>query len=305
MLRCRRPKANSTRSVPSPFDEPLPDAGEPSASPNARFLTGAVPHGANGRMRFSNSILGSTVAHIVGFLLTLVVIGNMPVTPPATGPADAKPSAVVWLNAPGPGGRGGNPGDGKPEPPRRVERHGQDATTLSAAMPPKLQEPPKDAAEPGTEVTIPAINTAAGVVDLPGALTGLPSVSPLGSLGGGAGMGTGGRTSGFGTGDYGGTGNDAFGTGSGVTMPTVLTEVKPSYTPGAMRAKVQGAVIVEAIVREDGSVGRVRIVRSLDRTFGLDEEALRAVRNWRFAPGTRQGRNVAVIVEIELTFTLR
>ena len=76
-------------------------------------------------------------------------------------------------------------------------------------------------------------------------------------------------------------------------------------TAEAMRAKVQGAVMVEAIVREDGSVGQVRIVRSLDRTFGLDEEALRAVKNWRFRPGKHQGRNVAVIVEIELTFTLR
>ena len=96
-----------------------------------------------------------------------------------------------------------------------------------------------------------------------------------------------------------------FGAGSGVTMPTVLREVKPGYTAEAMRAKIQGAVMVEAIVREDGSVGQVRIVRLLDRTFGLDEEALKAVRNWRFSPGKRQGKNVAVIVEIELTFTLR
>ena len=48
-----------------------------------------------------------------------------------------------------------------------------------------------------------------------------------------------------------------------------------------------------------------RVIRSLDRTFGLDEEALKAVKNWRFSPGKRQGKNVAVIVEIELTFTLR
>jgi protein TonB len=97
----------------------------------------------------------------------------------------------------------------------------------------------------------------------------------------------------------------AFGAGTGVMMPTLVTEVKPSYTAEAMRAKVQGAVLVEAIVRQDGGVGQVRILRSLDRTFGLDEEALKAVRNWRFRPGRREGRNVAVIVEIELMFTLR
>ena len=100
-------------------------------------------------------------------------------------------------------------------------------------------------------------------------------------------------------------GNGAFGLGSDVTSPTVLREVKPSYTAEAMRAKVQGAVMVQAVVREDGTVGQVRVVRSLDRTFGLDEAALEAVRNWRFTPGRRQGRNVAVIVEIELMFTLR
>ena len=134
----------------------------------------------------------------------------------------------------------------------------------------------------------------------------MPGVPSQGSAAGeGRGIGHGGRGSGFGTGDGTGFGNDAFGPGTGVTMPRVLSEVKPSYTADAMRAKIQGAVVVEAIVREDGSVGEVRIVRSLDRAFGLDEEAVKAVRNWRFAPGRRQGQNVPVIVQIELTFTLR
>ena len=174
--------------------------------------------------------------------------------------------------------------------------------TLPVATPPEpAHEPLKDVAKPDTE-----INIRADVVDIPGALTGLPTVPSQGSdMGTGAGLGSGTRGSGFGTGNDRGIGNDAFGAGSGVTMPSVLREVKPSYTAEAMRAKVQGAVMVEAIVREDGSVGQVRIVRSLDRTFGLDEEALKAVKNWRFSPGKRQGKNVAVIVEIELTFTLR
>ena len=160
--------------------------------------------------------------------------------------------------------------------------------------------------KPDTEISILAVDLPAGVVDLPGALTGLPTMGSQGTeTGAGAGMGTGTRGSGLGTDSGSGIGNDAFGAGSGVTMPSVLREVKPSYTAEAMRAKVQGAVMVEAIVRKDGSVGQVRIVRSLDRTFGLDEEALKAVRNWHFSPGRRQGQNVAVIVEIELTFTLR
>jgi protein TonB len=72
-----------------------------------------------------------------------------------------------------------------------------------------------------------------------------------------------------------------------------------------MRARVQGLVTMQAIVLADGSVGSTRILRSLDPTFGLDEEALRTIKQWRFAPGRRQGRAVPVLVEIEMMFTLR
>jgi protein TonB len=81
--------------------------------------------------------------------------------------------------------------------------------------------------------------------------------------------------------------------------------VKPQYTSDAMRAKVQGTVLLECVVKEDGSVGDVQVVRSLDPTFGLDLEAIKAARNWRFQPGTRLGQPVPVLVTIELTFTLR
>jgi TonB family protein len=52
-------------------------------------------------------------------------------------------------------------------------------------------------------------------------------------------------------------------------------------------------------------VGPVEVVRSLDSTFGLDQEAIKAAKKWRFKPGTRFGEPVAVLVTIELTFTLR
>ena len=299
-------------TVPLIANEPMPEAPEPGASPNARFMAGAVPHGADERVRFGNSFLASAVSHIVGFFLVLFIIANMPVMPPTTGPVDNKQPDIVWLNAPGPGGGGGGGGNRSPEPPRKAELPGQDRITVPVAKPPKLApEPPKDVPKPDTQINIPAVTTQAGVVELPGALTGMPSVPSQGSgTGGGAGTGTGtgigpGSGSGLGPGYGGGTGGGAFRPGNGVTMPSVLTEVKPSYTAEAMRAKVQGVVMVEAIVREDGSVGQVQIVRSLDRTFGLDEEAIKAVKKWRFSPGKRLGQNVAVIVEIELTFTLR
>jgi len=71
-----------------------------------------------------------------------------------------------------------------------------------------------------------------------------------------------------------------------------------------MRAKIQGSVVLECVVQTDGTVGDVRVVRSLDVTYGLDEEAIKAAKQWKFAPGTRNGEPVPVMVSIELTFTL-
>jgi TonB family protein len=72
-----------------------------------------------------------------------------------------------------------------------------------------------------------------------------------------------------------------------------------------MRAKVQGSVWVQCIVQPDGTVTNATVVRSLDSRFGLDEEAVKAARQWRFRPGTRMGQPVPVQIVIELTFTLR
>ena len=90
-----------------------------------------------------------------------------------------------------------------------------------------------------------------------------------------------------------------------MASPIPIKEIKPQYTADAMRAKVQGTVLLECVVLADGSVGRVDVVRSLDPTFGLDQEAVKAAKQWRFQPGTRFGEPVAVLVTIELTFTLR
>jgi protein TonB len=84
-----------------------------------------------------------------------------------------------------------------------------------------------------------------------------------------------------------------------------LKEVSPRYTPGAMRARIEGVVLLEAVVRADGTVGRVRVRRSLDAAFGLDDEAVTAVRAWRFAPALRRGQPVDVVVPVEVAFTLR
>jgi protein TonB len=85
----------------------------------------------------------------------------------------------------------------------------------------------------------------------------------------------------------------------------LLREVKPQYTSDAMRAKIQGTVLVECVVNKDGTVGEVQVVRSLDSVFGLDQEAVKAARQWRFRPGTRLGEPVPVLITIQLDFSLR
>ena len=81
--------------------------------------------------------------------------------------------------------------------------------------------------------------------------------------------------------------------------------MKPQYTTEAMRAKIQGAVMVGATVQADGTVSDVRVVRSLDSVFGLDQAAIRAASQWQFRPASMNGQPVAMAITIELVFTLR
>ena len=148
---------------------------------------------------------------------------------------------------------------------------------------------------------------------LPGAIDGPPApptVSQGSGKGGASGTGSGhgigpGEGDGLGFGRGGNTGGDVYRPGNGVSQPRLLREVKPQYTADAMRARVQGTVLVVCVVRADGTISDARVARSLDPTFGLDQQAVAAVRQWKFAAGTRNGEPVAVQIAIELTFTLR
>ena len=92
---------------------------------------------------------------------------------------------------------------------------------------------------------------------------------------------------------------------SGVRMPTVVREVKPNYTPEALQAGIEGSVFLEIVVQDDGTVGEAKVKQSLDEKYGLDAEALKAVKQWLFKPGTKEGKPVPVTVEIEMTFKLK
>jgi bla regulator protein blaR1 len=93
--------------------------------------------------------------------------------------------------------------------------------------------------------------------------------------------------------------------GNGITSPKLLYEVKPSYTSEAMRAKIQGVILLSVIVLDDGTVGDVEIVRSLDPDFGLDEEAVNTLKQWIFEPARKDKKPVTVRIDVEMSFKLR
>jgi len=93
--------------------------------------------------------------------------------------------------------------------------------------------------------------------------------------------------------------------GNGVTLPALQKNVQPDYTPEAKRRQIQGTVFLKAVVLADGTVGEVTVERSLDTTYGLDEQAVKAMKQWLFTPGKKDGKPVAVRVSVEMTFTLK
>jgi len=95
------------------------------------------------------------------------------------------------------------------------------------------------------------------------------------------------------------------GPGSGVVLPKVVREAKPQYTSAAMERKIQGSVWMRVVVGASGDVTDVTVSRSLDAEYGLDDEAMKATRLWKFEPGTKDGQPVAVRVTVEMTFTLK
>jgi TonB family protein len=98
---------------------------------------------------------------------------------------------------------------------------------------------------------------------------------------------------------------EIFKPGDGVTLPTPIREVKAGYTAAAMEARIEGTVVTEAVVLADGKVGEVTVIQSLDKEYGLDTQAVEAIKQWLFKPGTKDGKPVAMRVSIEMTFTLK
>ena len=251
--------------------------------------------------RFGGAVGGSIIGHALFIGFWLLVLWVIPDSVREAVLPEQLPQ-LVWLPEPGPGGGGGG-GNQRPEPPKPAKVKGAEAISVPKPKPEPVPAPPPEE-QPLENLNIPVQTMAAATETHIGALDAAAPTSTSTGSGRGSGAGAG-EGSGLGEGRGGGTGGGVYRPGSGIVNPRVLREVKPQYTADAMRAKVQGTVLLECVIQPDGSVGRVEVVRSLDPTFGLDQEAIKAAKQWRFAPGTRFGEPVAVLVTIELTFTLR
>jgi protein TonB len=204
---------------------------------------------------------------------------------------------VVYLEAPGPGGGGG--GSPQPAPPKKMELPKPTPQAPTPVVPPPTPTP----------VTPPPPSINAPIMTMPNAMLSASGVSgtievPAGGGGKGGGIGSG-DGNGVGPGTGGGFGGGAYRPGNGVENPIRIREVRPNYTPEAMRAKIQGTVEMEVLIGPTGKVQDVRTTRSLDRVFGLDEAARKAAMETPFLPCKRQGQPVACLVTMEMAFTLR
>jgi protein TonB len=283
--------------------------------------------GATAKPRRSTAVpfAVSSTLH-AGIVLFVVFITTFNLAPRAASQNDedrpADPMRLVFVSIPGPGGGGGGGGLlQKPKPPKALR---QGHHTISSPLPerqepkpivptptpPEPPPPPPLKAEQLPAVSAPIVTAPADPRNRVGVLeqTTAETDSHGPGKGGGAGTGTGtglgpGDGSGVGPGSGGGTGGGPYRPGSGIEAPRLLREVRADYTEEARQRGLSGDVVLEIIVRRDGSVGDVRILQGLGA--GLNDRAVQAVRQWKFAPARRQGVPVDVIVEVAVEFKLR
>ena len=271
------------------------------AGPNARLLAGDVLVGRSIRPQAVGALGVSMLGHIVPLLLAGMMIATLDRgVEQRRAPAD-RSTRVLWIPEIGGQTSGGVHGAGMPN----------ERTVVHPAVFRSSRSDPESVPQSATAMyEMPAATTIAELEALPGLVSPLTIVANSGAA---AGSGNGTSTGVEGSGGPGagrgsartGFGGDPYHVGNGVTAPVLIKEVKPAYTSEALRARIEGTVLIRAVVQPDGSIGSAQVVRSLDAVLGLDREALQAVAGWRFKPPTLGSRAVPVAVDIELTFTLR
>jgi len=243
---------------------------------------------------------GSFVTIVMSILLHLAAL----VTTVAAGylvhqtPQAAKPIEAFLVG-------GGSPPPPPPPPP-------PPAASTSATPKVEKKEPEKVETPTDTFVTpqeipkdlpeiLPMDSEGAGV---PGGVPGGVEGGVIGGVVGGVIGGViGGELGGVLGGTLGGTGTGPLKVGGDVKPPVVLERVEPLYTEEARKARVQGVVILEAVVDEKGVVRNVKILKPLG--MDLDKAAVTAVKQWKFKPGTKNGKPVPVVFNLTVSFRLQ
>jgi periplasmic protein TonB len=221
-------------------------------------------------------------------LVLLVVWGMARVAPRLSASTPAVPSSfarfIFTANAGQGSGRSGG-GNRSANSAAPLRTRGPDQRSVAAASPTVFATPDTISPERDSTPALAVTPMDAGAFAHVGAVDGLPGAPS----------------------DARGPGDTGSGTriGTDVTAPILINHMQPRYTADAMRAKLAGVAVLSGVVGVDGTLHDIRITRSLDAAFGLDQEAIACVRQWRFRPGARQGKPVAVYVTIEVAFNLR
>ncbi|HKE86266.1 MAG TPA: TonB family protein [Vicinamibacterales bacterium] len=243
---------------------------------------------SSGERHLTPALTTSLAVHAFALLLLLSLFRSIADHEPTSRISLKRAVPLIWTPDPRPAARaGGGP------PPAQAPPKPDKPPTVATRPPIVPLEPPVIAPEPEprviadtTRATSPSSTDAA-------------SHQPAG-LGDKNGKGSG---SGPDTGP--GHDGDFFGVGDGVTSPVPLRQPPPAYTSDAMRARLQGVVTLTCVVQTDGRCSDIRVTRSLDTVFGLDQQAIASAREWQFIPGRRLGQPVPVRVTLEITFTIR
>jgi len=202
---------------------------------------------------------------------------------------------------------GGGSGDRSPLPaskgrlPRIAPRQFTPPLVVIHTMDPKL--PMEPTLVIAADVKLPQVDLS--VLGDPYGKNGPPSngTGKGGGIGDGDGTGIGpGKGPGVGPGEGGDSGGGPRGLGGASTAPVVLFQVEPEFSEEARKAKLQGVVMLYGEVDINGRLRNIRVTRGLG--LGLEEKAVEAVKQWRFRPGTRDGKPVVSAAAIEVNFHL-
>jgi periplasmic protein TonB len=261
-----------------------------------------------------NGALYSTAVHVLalGAIIGLTILGRhvvqqirKPESVTLIAPDDIPPLQPSKTQAGG--GGGGGDRDKFQAPKGKLPK-----LSMEQIVPPMVvvrNDHPKLTAEP-TVVVPPQIQLAMNNMPTLGdPMSHLPSGPPSNGIGSGGGIGSGngggvgsGEGPGVGPGHGGGIGGGAFRVGGGVSAPKAIYAPDPEYSEEARKAKYQGTCVLWLVVGPDGKPRDIKVARTLG--LGLDEKAIEAVKQWKFEPAMKDGKPVAVQINVEVSFRL-